>query len=164
MMEVWKLLPPEYGPYFVSSFGRVRREKSKNSKGNILKPGNHTKGYSNVSIKGKTRSIHRLVGIAFLGLKQGQQINHKDGNKKNNHLSNLETCTQKENQIHRSMVLNKRNPRKVDAASISEIVRLKKEGHSNSSLAKKYGYTNEGITYICKTEAYRAAYNAKIGG
>ena len=59
--------------------------------------------YVRLSIDGnsKHRTIHRLVAETFLPNKQNlPQINHKDGNKKNNKVSNLEWCTQKHNMQH----------------------------------------------------------------
>jgi hypothetical protein len=44
--------------------------------------------------------VHRLIGITYLGLKDNQEINHKDGNKQNNKLENLEITTRSENIKH----------------------------------------------------------------
>jgi len=52
----------------------------------------------------KTYKVHRLVLYTFLW-KSDLTVNHKDGNKKNNHISNLEYCTQKENVKHSYDVL-----------------------------------------------------------
>lgn len=50
--------------------------------------------------KKKNESVHRLMGYTFLNLSSYLDINHKDGNKQNNHLENLEVCTRKENLQH----------------------------------------------------------------
>lgn len=70
----------------------------------ILKP-SIRKGYERVSLysKGSRKhfSIHRLVGKYFVNNPNNKpQINHKDGNKRNNFYKNLEWCTNSENQIH----------------------------------------------------------------
>jgi hypothetical protein len=62
-------------------------------------------GYESVALhensKQKTFRIHRLVAKAFiLNPDNKPQINHIDGNKSNNHISNLEWCTAKENIVH----------------------------------------------------------------
>lgn len=62
-------------------------------------------GYLRVELwkdgKGKKYSVHRLVAMAFIpNPKDLPQVNHLDGNKANNHYSNLEWATQSENQKH----------------------------------------------------------------
>jgi len=69
-----------------------------------LKPGLTNCGYHQVTLRKKGKSfnhaVHRLVGYTFLKLKKGLDINHKDGNKINNLLENLEVCTRSENLKH----------------------------------------------------------------
>jgi hypothetical protein len=68
------------------------------------------------TIDGKRRSlmVHRLVAMAFLGIPENfneLDVNHKDANKSNNHFSNLEWCTHKENMEHgKKMKLFKPGP------------------------------------------------------
>lgn len=88
------------GLYVVTSDGTIIGLKS----GKELKPMN-MRGYLRVKLyknaKSKTHSIHRLVASAFIPNDQGkEQVNHIDGNKSNNNVSNLEWVTQSENQIH----------------------------------------------------------------
>ena len=64
-----------------------------------------SKGYLYIDLRRynpiiKCPKIHRLVMLAFSEDKPKEQINHKDGNKHNNHIKNLEWCTNKENRIH----------------------------------------------------------------
>lgn len=74
-----------------------------NRKGKKLLQSNR-KGYLSVSLskdgKRLTKNIHRLMGITFLTVPENMTINHKDGNKKNNNLNNLEVCTTRENTKH----------------------------------------------------------------
>ena len=65
----------------------------------FLKPLNRSNGYHFVNIQGKCISVHRLVALNYLDkpLEGQNQVNHIDGNKKNNCVSNLEWVTQSEN-------------------------------------------------------------------
>ena len=113
MKEEWKNIPSmEY--YQASNLGRIRSVehyiksnfhncKLVKRKGKILK---QYKGvYYSITIndKGKTRKrlVHRLVAEAFIpNLLNKPCINHKDGNKLNNNVNNLEWCTIQENTKH----------------------------------------------------------------
>lgn len=66
--------------------------------------------YSFVSIKDHTYAVHKLVARTFLPdtYKEGLVVNHKDGNRHNNCVDNLEWCTQGENELHSYRVLGKR--------------------------------------------------------
>lgn len=67
-------------------------------------------GYFRVMLSGfgskRRYLVHRLVLAAFIGPAADQQGNHKDGNKINNRLSNLEYCSRSENGVHACRVLN----------------------------------------------------------
>lgn len=103
-MEVWK--QTQYKNYEVSNKGRVRNKTTKH----ILKPCKNHQGYLQVRIsdngKTYTRRVHRLVAIAFIENPLNKEtVNHKDGNKENNNLNNLEWLTIKENVYHSINVL-----------------------------------------------------------
>jgi hypothetical protein len=85
----------------VSSLGNVRNIKT----GNYLGGEIDHKGYRRVvlCLKGNTRRylVHRLVALRFIPSVEGkEQVNHIDGNKLNNDVSNLEWCSPKENVRH----------------------------------------------------------------
>ena len=61
----------------------------------------NNRGYLTVVIRHKTHMVHRLVAKAFIPNPENKSfVNHKDGNKLNNHMSNLEWCTIAENNKH----------------------------------------------------------------
>lgn len=61
----------------------------------------NNRGYYSVGIKRKTYMVHRLVALAFIPNPDNKPcVNHLDGNKTNNHISNLEWCSVKENNLH----------------------------------------------------------------
>ena len=100
-MEVWKDIDGYYGKYQVSSWGRVRNAES----GHILKPYKNSKGYLKVGLcsgkKGDKHRINRLVAKAFIENPYNfPQVNHKDGNKENNSVTNLEWTTNEINRKH----------------------------------------------------------------
>lgn len=93
--EVWK--PSSiHKVYGISNYGRV-----KNHKGRITEGYKHSSGYTLVSIASKQYLLHRLVALTFIPNPNGYQtVNHKDGNKKNNTVENLEWCSQSQNNQH----------------------------------------------------------------
>lgn len=110
--EIWKDVAGFYGLYQVSNFGNVKSLKREINRGNnilpvkekLLKSCTNVHGYYMVNLckNGiqKTSKIHQLVAVAFLnhdpnGMKS--VINHKDFDKSNNHVSNLEIVTQRQN-------------------------------------------------------------------
>jgi hypothetical protein len=102
--EQWKAIADSNGEYHISDHGRVKSYKS--GKELVLKPGSSGNGYPAVFIhvfdkKPKFEKIHKLVALAFIpNLENKPQVNHKDGNKLNNHIDNLEWSTRKENVNH----------------------------------------------------------------
>lgn len=99
-MEEWKDIEGYEGLYQVSNYGRVKslwfgREK-------ILKGGKNARGYLVVGLwkdgKRVMKKVHRLVAEAFLENPQNLlEVNHKDEDKTNNSVSNLEFCDRKYN-------------------------------------------------------------------
>lgn len=102
--------------YEVSNRGNVRNKKT----GRILQPHlNRANGYCRVNIGGKHRYIHRLVAETFYdGTGRKLDVNHIDGNKENNNLSNLEWVTRQEN-IKHALINGLRYP------SVARVVRCK---------------------------------------
>lgn len=107
--EIWKDIKGYEGKYQVSNFGNVRSLMYHNTKGikriSLLKPATDGSGYFRCALSKNniltTFKVHRLVAQAFIPNPNNYpQINHIDGNKKNNRVENLEWCTNSMNQIH----------------------------------------------------------------
>lgn len=110
--EIWKDIPGFEGLYQVSDLGRVKRlpvgkqYPSRQTHNNIRKP--HIKnGYYQVNLskenKVKWISVHRLVAITFLPNPDNLPcVNHKDENRLNNNVDNLEWCTHRYNAMYGS--------------------------------------------------------------
>lgn len=107
--EIWKPVVGWEGLYEVSSFGRVRSKfryvKNRSSirpvRQKIIASQIGKNGYLSVGLSNgitKRKYVHRLVCEAFIpNTEKLPQVNHKDGNRLNNYLWNLEWCTQKDN-------------------------------------------------------------------
>lgn len=123
MQEIWKDIPGYEGLYQVSSLGRVKslQRYIRYSTGRvqllperILKNSQQSTGYYTVGLydsnhKSKTLSVHRLVATTFLDNPNNlPEVNHSDGDKSNNAVTNLEWCTELYNNHHaRKAGLNK---------------------------------------------------------
>jgi hypothetical protein len=87
------------GLYQVSNFGNIKSFRRKEPI--ILTPFKDTNGYHRVTLCGKDYAVHRLVAYAFLPKIENKDIvNHKDLNKTNNFIDNLEWCNTRENALH----------------------------------------------------------------
>lgn len=97
-MELWKCIEGFEDEYLVSTYGRVKSLKGREPR--ILKPGTTRDGYQFVVLsknnRGLQKTLHRLVACAFLE-KTGKEVNHKDEDKSNNHMDNLEWCDRQYN-------------------------------------------------------------------
>lgn len=128
-MEIWKDIRGYEDLYQISNTGRVkalpklaghslRKEK-------ILKQAVDKAGYLTIGLhkddKLKVCKVHRLVAEAFIpNPKYG--VNHRDGDKSNNHVNNLEWATMAENNVHR--LATGLYKRKLSDSDIAEIKRL----------------------------------------
>ena len=96
--EEWRDIPGLNGLYSVSTLGRVFSNRYSRFRATHI---NHY-GYGEITICDKHYMVHRLIANAFWGfdLESSLEINHIDGNKLNNSLSNLEVVSHTENMKH----------------------------------------------------------------
>lgn len=97
--EIWKQIDG-FPNYFVSSEGRV-----KNADGRIIKPYVNHKGYFKLELYrngiGYKKRVHRLVAQAFIpNVKNLPEVNHRNLDKQDNRVDNLEWVTDEENRQH----------------------------------------------------------------
>ena len=165
-MEIWKPVVGFEGRYEVSSFGRIkalaRNIYYKDGRVGFLEErllkGVLTKtGYFLISFDSKKRKfIHQAVAEAFLGKTEYKMtVNHKDGNKLNNKLENLEWNTYKQNNDHaRATGLNKQHGVNCNLAKHSDqfinAVRnvYAKYSPSYAELGKMFGLTGCHVRQI----------------
>lgn len=120
--EIWKQVSNTNKMYHVSNLGRF-----KNASGTIVinqKP--TVGGYIVATIDNVTYRLHRIVAQAFIANpKNKAQVNHIDGIKTNNEVSNLEWVTNKENQIHKfASGLGNNFTRKIGQYSLNNVLML----------------------------------------
>ena len=121
--EYWKPVVGYEGLYEVSNWGRVKSLKFGKEK--ILKQSKNNKGYCLVTLSKngthKHFQVHRLVALHFLPNPNNlPQINHKDENKTNNNVDNLEWCTNEYN--HNYGTINERISKSLINGKCSKIV------------------------------------------
>ena len=120
--------------------------------------------FSTVDNKKRTFRLHRLVMMAFNPVENMDQleVNHKDGNKLNNSLENLEWCIASENQLHafatglqKPKRGEKSNFSKLSEENIKEIFRLREQGLTQQEIANIIGCTRSNISYILNGKTWQ---------
>jgi hypothetical protein len=141
-----------------------------------LSPGSGSSGYLSVTItkdgKPKCFSVHRLVAMAFIENPEGKpQVNHKDGNKLNNNVENLEWATCSENMAHAVKIgLHKggvggffksgddprrRCGKKFTKDQVLDMRNRWGNGESFEDINKTYNVDSSTIRRVCKGQTYR---------
>lgn len=161
MKEVWKIVD-RFNKYECSNLGKIRHIKNRN----ILNPTVCSQGYylvglcnNDTPVKQKYIRVHRIIANVFLSKSGKVQVNHKDANKLNNIVSNLEWCTPKEN-THHAMKLGlhpngeKNGHSKLSQFDVRNILVLGKFC-KNGNLAILYGVSPSTICDIMKRRTWK---------
>lgn len=151
-MERWKRIKRHDG-YWVSSFGNLYSEKTNRVwKGHLRLDRARPKAprYYYVTFPPKaTYPVATLVAEAFLGKRpSGMEVNHKDGNTKNNKATNLEWVTHSENQKHVYEVLGKPGGRRSKTNWAPKVEKLLAKGMTGTEIAKRLGISTTVVTRI----------------
>lgn len=162
MKEIFKDIEGYEGVYQISNLGNVKSLKY--GKERILKPKKDVGGYLRVTLckEGKLKhyKIHRLVAEAFIVNPNNlPQLNHKDEDKTNNRVENLEWCTHFYNNNYgtrnqRSVESNTNHPNKSKQVMCLETGKIYPSTHQ---VERELGYNRGNISKCC-TGRYKQAY------
>lgn len=171
-MEIFKNVIGYDGLYQVSNKGNVKSLVNRHGYPIILKQSWDNGGYKIVTLcknkKRSTKTIHRLVASAFLG-QSSLDVNHKDGNKQNNNLENLEFVTKSQNVLHAINIgIFKPNTKKIaenKRKKVSQINNITGEVVatflSAHDASKKTGFNRGNISCACRLGKLAEGYKWK---
>ena len=155
MQELWQPVVGYEDRYEVSDTGQVKGPRG------LRKPFFTYKGYAQVDIwkQGTRRNflLHRLVAIHFIpNPNKCPQVNHKDGNKTNNAVSNLEWCTAAENNNHAVRLLRLHGENLYNCKLTNEQVRsIRSDTRVQRVIAADYGISQPVVGQIKSGKAWR---------
>lgn len=161
MDEIWKDVKTWEGIYQVSNLGRIRCIRYKYFEGD--ESGDYTRVLLSDKDRKKRYPLHRLILESFEEKPEDKEVvNHKDGNKKNNTLVNLEWATRSENTQH-AIDNGLRKTAKGEDSGVSKltedevrsILKELKQGKSLTYLAKKYNTGFPNISLIKNNKAWK---------
>lgn len=145
-IEEWKLITEINNDYYISNFGEIKRNNK------ILSQKKNNMGYNMVDLYCKNKRyqllVHRLVATYFIpNINNYPCVNHKDENKQNNNVNNLEWCDYKYNNNYGS------KPLKISDANSKPIVAIDKNNNklyfkSSVEASSKIGVSSGNI-YDC---------------
>lgn len=169
MSETWRIIPSNRN-YAVSSHGRVKRLTTyrAHKAGYILSQYHHPKVYPAVVLSDKNVRrrvfVHVLVAEAFLGPRpEGLQINHKDGDKRNSHASNIEYVTPSENMRHALRNGLRVPPQGEQCAhaklTVTQVVEIRELAATLTypEIARRFGIDRARVSRICRGELWPSA-------
>ena len=157
--EEWRDVIGYEGIYQVSNMGRVRRVSGGPGArpGHTLNPNRDNNGYLLVNLcrngRGTSLRIHSLVCQAFHGHPpdSSYEVNHKNGKRGDNRVSNLEWVTYSENLMHAYRVLNRKRIRvsKLTSDQVRQIRELWATGdYTQTGLGKLFGISQATVWEI----------------
>lgn len=176
-MENWRTIEGTNGNYSVSDLGNVRRNEHytevtpgnfNHYKERLLKPITESSGYLVVKLqignKSVPKKIHRLVAETFIPNPNDLPcVNHKDENRTNNCLNNLEWCTYKENANYGTRNERLRMISGIRVAQYTLDGALIKIWNSISEAANHFGCkSTSSIRRVCKKEKGRKSYKGFV--
>lgn len=144
------------GEFFSDNSGKMKTRNKSGTEYQII-------NFSLENGRKRTYRVHRLVLMAFNPIEgmEELEVNHKDGNKKNNKLSNLEWVTASENQLHafRTSLQKPRkggesNLAKLTENDIEKIFKLRAQGKLQREIAEEIGCTRSNISYILSKKTW----------
>lgn len=148
---------PIYKRYLVSKEGLVKNQVT----GRVLKQRETEQGYMEVTVwcdeqkKYVLRKVHRLVAQTYIdNPEHKREVNHLDGNKKNNCVDNLEWCTSKENKDHAwengyyTSIGENHHAAYFTEELVRNICERIQEGYRNIDIADMYGIHRERVSDI----------------
>lgn len=168
--EEWRDVDGYEGVYRVSSRGRVMRVAGGMGAipGRVLRPQRAGRGYLQVILcvncRVETKKVHRLVAEAFLPRPPGcNEVNHKNGDKTDNRVENLEWVTHSQNLKHAHRVLGVKAVRgeahgcsKLTRHDVKKIRRLYAAGnHTYQELGEMFGVASPTIGQIVRREHWK---------
>ena len=160
MKEVFEDLKGYEDTYQISEFGRIFSKRrlvgNKIIFGRELEPQLTSDGYLKVTLSkdgtSKRFYVHRLVAMQFIdNINNLEQINHIDGNKLNNNVTNLEWCTKEENQNHAVRTNLMQHGEDRPSAKLKGIMKA-------SDIANKYGVSKNTINCILRGSKWKYLY------
>ena len=160
MEEIWKDIEGYEGLYQVSNMGRVKSLR----RNIILKNRIKRKGYVRVMLRTnnipKEYFVHRLVATAFISNPDNlPQVNHKDENKTNNCVNNLEWCDGKYNINYGTGIIKSARSRSKKVLQFKLDGTFIKEWKSTMDVQRNLGLPNSHISECCRGEqAYAYGY------
>lgn len=167
-MECWKPVHGHESTHFVSNQGRVECGPRFDKAGRrwlgtkMLSLSKTVSGYVRVSINGKAHRVNRLVLLAFVGPPSDPAMHaaHKNGDKTDNRLANLEWKTCKANiadkHVHGTANIGNRNPNaKLNPKLVRSIRRDYGKGATCYSLAKRHKVSIPTVTAVVKRKTWK---------
>lgn len=153
-MEIYSLASHGYRDYGITKDGQVWSFITNT----FLKPHINKRGYLTVTTSSgilKQPYVHQLVAKCFIPNPENKpQVNHIDGNKQNNHYTNLEWVTNQENATHSR--LNGLMPHNLFSdEDVHIICRLLELGQSCTEISRLYGYSYDSVYQIKRGENWR---------